>query len=124
LFDAISTNYAIGLARISKHSLPQRICERHLRTPECLVPVGGDIGIIVGPPNDLDEPARLPEARRFRAFKVREGQGVLLKPGVWHGVPYPLERTTSVFVVFASGTGQRDHVEAQFPDGAFLELEL
>jgi ureidoglycolate hydrolase len=124
LFDNLDQRYGVGLAVVKTQPFSQSRVERHLKTPEFFLPVGGDMFIIIGPPDHPEEPSRLPDLSRFAAFRVREGEGVLLKPGVWHYVPFPLKDAIHMFVVFAEGTSKRDHFEEEFPNGATLEIEL
>jgi ureidoglycolate hydrolase len=124
LFDKISNNYGVGMAKVQKHSTPQRCAERHMATPEFLLPIGGDMGIIIGPPDYPEEPSRLPDISRFAAFRIREGEGALLKPGVWHWVPYPLQSKIHMLVIFAVETSKKDLTVSEFPNGSVLELEL
>ena len=90
--------------------------ERHMRSPELLIPAGGDCLVYVGPPDHPEQPGRLPSLDRFRVFRVREGQGVLLNPGVWHGAPLAHSRQLKVIVLLLQGTGATDTSVVRFAE--------
>ena len=116
--------YGVGYATQAKRPFRQTSVERHLKTPELLMPVDGDMIVVVGPPDYLDEPQRLPAPERFVAFRVAEGQGVIFKPGVWHWAPFAVDATIRLLVIFAAGTPQSDAVVVAIPPDGVLEIEL
>lgn len=75
--------------------------ERHLRTPEILIPV--------------DAPFILPllldgeDVAGIRAFEVHPGEAVVVHRGVWHAACVPVGRRASTyFVIFRRGTPHED----------------
>ena len=75
--------------------------ERHLRTPEILIPI--------------DAPFVLPlllegnPSGEAGIFRVEPGQAVVINPGVWHGACLPVGADASwYFVVFRRGTPTTD----------------
>lgn len=72
--------------------------ERHLRTPEILIPI--------------DAPFILPlygEDGRVEAFRVDIGEVVVVNTGVWHGACLPVEApAASYFVIFRKNTPHED----------------
>jgi ureidoglycolate lyase len=88
--------------------------ERHLRSDELLIPMGAGCLVYVGPADHLDEPMRLPPLERFRVFRVRPGQGVLLNTGVWHGAPLAIDRPLNVVVALLHDTGRQDGYVVRF----------
>jgi ureidoglycolate lyase len=100
--------YALGYLDLKPAPLRFDWAERHLRSDELLIPMGGDCLVYVGPADHLDEPMRLPPLERFRVFRVRSGQAVLLNKGVWHGAPLALDRPLNVVVVLLHDTGRQD----------------
>jgi ureidoglycolate lyase len=75
--------------------------ERHLRTPEILIPI--------------DAPFTLPlllegeGETRAEAFQCSPGEAVVVDKGVWHGACLPLGKTqSSYFVIFRKGTPHED----------------
>ncbi len=95
--------------------------ERHALTSELLVPTSGECAIHVAPADHPDELERLPELERFRVFRVRHGQAVVLNPKVWHGAPLALGDPLQVVVLLKAGTGSENSSVVQFPGGAAIE---
>ena len=123
VFDSIKGQFGVGFSRIKKTPLIQTRSERHMETPECLIAVGGDMYIIVGPPDYPEEPERLPDFSRFAAFKVKAGEAILMKPGVWHYACIPLKKEMYMYCIFATETGEKDCYIVDFPEGKKLEIE-
>ncbi len=109
-------NIAIGYLdlRLAAHRFDW--AERHMRSAELLVPMGGDCLVYVGPPEHPEEPGRMPGLERFRVFEVRAGQAVLLAPGVWHGAPLAVDAPLNVVVLLLEGTGSTDTSVVRFED--------
>lgn len=75
--------------------------ERHLRTPEILVALGGDSLVCMARPSAPGSKG----IAGLQAFRVRQGQAFAMAPGTWHWAGFPTGKTAAVFlVVFASGT--------------------
>ncbi len=108
--------YAIGYLDLKPAPLSFNWAERHMHSDELLVPLGGDCLVYVGPPDYPDEPARLPSLERLRVFRVRQGQAVLLKPGVWHGAPLAMDRALNVLVILLHNTAKQDLHVVRFED--------
>lgn len=90
--------------------------ERHMRTLEAVFATSGDLFVYVGPPDDLDQPERMPALEAFRVFRVPAGSGVVLDRGVWHGAPIAASEKTSAIVLILEGTGRDDLTLVRFPD--------
>jgi ureidoglycolate hydrolase len=114
--------YGIGYATQDIRPFRQTGAERHMKTPELLLPVRGDMVVIVGPPDNPQEPSRLPPLSRFSAFLVKEGEGVLFAPGTWHWAPFALRRAIGIFVIYSTGTAESDATVVDFPKGEVLEF--
>ena len=108
--------YGIGYLDLEPAELRFDWAERHMRSMEMLIPAGGDCLVYVGPPDYLDEPARMPPLASFEVFRVRQGQGVLLEPGVWHGAPLALDERLNVIVLLHRNTGQEDTAVMRFEE--------
>jgi ureidoglycolate hydrolase len=100
--------YGVGYLDLRPAELRFDWAERHMRSAEMLIPSGGDCLVYVGPADHPDEPDRPPPLERFQVFRVRQGQGVLLRPGVWHGAPLALGTPLNVVVLLLQGTGAAD----------------
>jgi ureidoglycolate lyase len=114
--------YGIGYLDLQPTALRFDWAERHMRSAEILVPSGGDCLVYVGPPEHPDQPDRLPPLEHFRVFRVGQGQGVLLHPGVWHGAPLALDQPLNVVVLLLQATGSTDTSVVRFTDTS-VEIE-
>jgi ureidoglycolate lyase len=108
--------YAIGYLDLKPAPLQFDWAERHLQSDELLVPLGGDCLVYVAPADYPHEPERLPDFERFKVFRIRQGQAVLLGKGVWHGAPLSIDRPLNVLVVLLHNTGQQDGYVRRFED--------
>ncbi len=98
------------------HSLPKlpRICpslERHGETSETLIPIDGDI-VVVCALSRGDDAGRV-DLSSLAALPVRQGQALILSPGVWHYAPMVTVREVRTFVLFEKETLQRDLVKEE-----------
>lgn len=75
--------------------------ERHLRTPEILIPIDGAFVLpLLIDGDDISD---------AEAFRVNIGEAVKINDGVWHGACLPAEKDeSSYFVIFQKGTPHMD----------------
>jgi ureidoglycolate hydrolase len=79
--------------------------ERHVKTAEILVALEGDSLLCVAA--GAGEKDAL--AARAAAFYVPQGEALVMHPGTWHWIPFPVGVAGSRFlVVFRKGTGEDD----------------
>ena len=90
--------------------------ERHMRSVEVIVPLGGECLVYVGPPEHREDPGRLPDLATFRVFRVPPGSGVAMDPGVWHGAPLAPGGPTTAMVLLLEGTPTQDATIVRFED--------
>lgn len=107
--------WGIGYLALEPTDLRFDWAERHLRTLEAVIPMGGDLFLYVGPPDHLDEPHRLPPFERFEVFRVPAGTGVVMDRGVWHGAPFAADGPAGAVVLILEGTGRTDVTMVRFP---------
>jgi ureidoglycolate hydrolase len=90
----------IGLCTV--YALPGQAIgsmERHLRTPEILIPVDAPFAVPL-----MREGESLPTA-----FVVNIGEALVISPAVWHGACVPVgKQESSYFVIFRRGTPLED----------------
>jgi ureidoglycolate lyase len=80
--------------------------ERHLRTPEILIPVDAPFILPVLKGGDPD--------KSLEAFRVNVGEAVVIADGVWHGACLPVgKKESSYFVIFRKGTPHEDVVKKE-----------
>ena len=75
--------------------------ERHLRTPEILVPIDGPfiLPLLLGEAGEGD----------IKAFRVGLGEAVVIDRAVWHGACLPVgKKESSYFVMFRKNTPHDD----------------
>ena len=113
LLAADSSPYGIGYLDLQPADLRFDWAERHMRSAEMLIPTG-DCLVYVGPPEHPEQPELLPPLDRFQVFRVRQGQAVLLRPGVWHGAPLAIDTPINVVVLLLQGTGAADTSVVRF----------
>lgn len=115
--------YGIGYLSLQPSALRFDWAERHMRGVEALIPAGGDCLVYVAPAERPHEPERPPALDRFRVFRVRQGQGVALHMGVWHGAPLAIDRALNVVVLLPQGTGSGDTSVARFAESIVITSE-
>lgn len=92
--------------------------ERHLKTPEMLSAVDGDVIVCVAPPQEAPGGA----FKDLRAIALRKGQSIVMAKGAWHWIPFPTGKANAlVLVVFQTGTGDEDLYISDLADPASIE---
>jgi ureidoglycolate hydrolase len=99
---AIDGETEIGLCRVFRLPVARiRGMERHLRTPEILIPI--DAAFLLPLLRDDDASAGA------AVFRVAPGEAVVVGAGVWHGACLPVgAHAASYFVIFRRGTPHED----------------
>jgi len=123
LLDEADGPYGIGYLSLELAALRLDWAERHMRCTEALIPIGGACLVYVGPPEHPHEPGRPPELDRFRVFRLRQGQGVVLHKGVWHGAPLAIDHALNVVVLLPQGTGGSDTSVVRFAESVVIRHE-
>lgn len=108
--------YGVGYLDLEPAAPSFDWAERHLRTVETVVPLDAPCLVYVGPADHLDQPDRLAPLGQFRIFRVRPGQGVAMKPGVWHGAPLADGAPARALVLILEHTGRDDVTIVRFED--------
>ena len=86
--------------------------ERHLRTREALIALGGEAIVCAAPPQESVDGG----LTGIMAFRVRPGQAYIMERGAWHWIPFPVGESPARFlVIFRSGTGKDDLHYHDFP---------
>lgn len=75
--------------------------ERHLDTPEILIPIDAPFNLPLLLEGDMEEEAK--------SFQVNVGEAVVINSGVWHGACLPVKaEKSSYFVIFRRRTPHED----------------
>jgi len=90
--------------------------ERHLRSPEAILPVAGGCLVYVAPPDHPEQPDRMPPVGEFRVFRVPPGTGVVMDAAVWHGAPLADGGPAKAIVLLLEGTSLDDVTVVRFVD--------
>ena len=71
---------------------------------EVIVALDADMGLVASPHDD-----ELADHSRIRAFLIKQGQAVVMKPDTWHWIPFPVNQYDAhALVLFKDGTGAND----------------
>lgn len=99
---AVSGETEIGICTVYRQPSPTvAAVERHLQTPEILIPIDGPF---VVPLLLEDRPMS-----DMKAFRVNVGEAIVINPRVWHGPCLPVDaEQSSYFVIFRRGTPGTD----------------
>jgi ureidoglycolate hydrolase len=107
-WDCVSEFHTEGTAvcsflRIKKNvSLPIDEMECHHNTEEILVVVEGAVVINVALRGDTKNS---PDESSINSFYIKQGTGIILKPGIWHALPCTVSADSSMtFIVFKKNT--------------------
>jgi ureidoglycolate hydrolase len=101
---AMGRSVSTGVLINHRRPLVVRAMERHVKTAEILAALEGDSVFCVARPSK-----RGSVIGKAACFRIRQGEAVMMVPGCWHWVPYPVGCRQSTFlVVFAEGTEARD----------------
>ncbi len=91
---------------ISKKPKKGMIIEGMEREPEIEIiwPVGKPIIQVVSLPGNLEDHSEQPDAETSKAFLIKPGQVIIMKPGTWHYAAFPAD-SKEVFYYFIT----KDH---------------
>ncbi|MEC9490572.1 MAG: ureidoglycolate lyase [Halanaerobiales bacterium] len=82
--------------------------ERHTGTEELFFALDQDVIVLVARPDNNSE---TPDPDTVKAFHMQAGEGMLMKKGTWHWIPYPVSgNKANMLVVFKEGTLAQDLV--------------
>ncbi len=108
----------IAACSLERSRNPIGAMERHLHTPEVFIVVEGEM--IVGLSREEHQRSRKtqPVAEAVEFFLVREGQGIIMRPGLWHIVFVPrTARRCCFYIIFAKDTAANDWFMPPFRHG-------
>jgi ureidoglycolate lyase len=106
LLDHGTRPYAVGYLEVEPDRTGFDWAERHRESEEMVIPVRGELLLY----------AAFPDPERFRIFRLRPGQAVILAKGVWHGAPLAADGPASAIVLLAEGAGEIDTQMVEFEE--------
>lgn len=94
----------VGLLEGKKREITLKCMERHIKTPEILFQIKSDSILFVGK-SESDSA----EIKEIKPFLLKQGDTVLMDPGIWHWVPFPVDTDRCVTqVIFKKATSETD----------------
>ncbi len=114
---------SIGIVK----SVPQKMLmcpslEKHDGTTETLIPVDGDIVLVLALSRN-DEPDYV-NRESVRAIRVRQGDAVTLLPSVWHYAPMVRDKTVRTYVLFKKDTLLNDLSTEEYEREEQIRIEI
>ena len=101
----MSEHLCIGLLVCEHRPAVVSKLERHVKTAEILAALEGDSLLCVAA-GGLEKDAL---AAGAAAFHVPQGAALVMRPGTWHWIPFPVgDRSSRFLVIFRKETGEDD----------------
>lgn len=97
----IDGDTSINLMKVIPHEFVLKDFEAHDHTTENLIATDGDLIVGVACAGELKE-------ETVKAFYIPCGQGISLKPSVWHAVPFAVGREVMSVCIFKNNTSHDD----------------
>ena len=111
LFD-IPGEGTVGILEGKQREMVLKCMERHVKTPEILFQIYRDAILFVGRSDGYGT-----DIKDIKAFLLQQGQTVIMAPGIWHWVPYPVDADRCITqVIFKKGTSDTDYEIAELPE--------
>lgn len=101
----ISGKTEIGFLEVISRGPEFSEFERHTQTEETFFALEGEVIALVAAPSPGQD---LPDAGTAKAFRLEAGNGIYMREGTWHWLPYPLQESARLLVVFREGTPDDD----------------
>jgi len=95
----------MGILELTAQEFVFDSLERHVRTPEMFIPIEGVAIMPIGLGTGQD---RFPRPEEIRAFVIDAGTSIIMNPGVWHWIPYPVTAVASYLIPALVGTPTED----------------
>jgi ureidoglycolate hydrolase len=92
---------------------------------QVLASVGGKPWLIaVAPPQDPDDPAKMPDPAAIKAFRIPGTVAIKLHRSTWHAGPFFEDAQVDFFNLELSDTNQTDHFSCQLDRTYGLEFRF
>lgn len=104
---------SFSVCTVSRRTPVVDIIEYHNKTEELIMPLSGDIAILLAP---ATPPGVVPDGD-FRIFRIPAGTMIVIKVGVWHSGPFVMEdKKTSILIGLPERTYANDCVVEKLDD--------
>jgi len=103
----------MGILELSSQPFVFDSMERHVRTPEMFIPMKG---IAVMPIGLGSGPDGFPSPDEIRGFLIDPSVSIIINPGVWHWIPYPLSPVATYLIPALAGTPTEDREVRQLDE--------
>ncbi len=101
----ISGKTEIGFLEVISREPEFSEFERHTQTEETFFALEGEVIALVAAPSPRQD---LPDVGTAKAFRLEAGKGICMREGTWHWLPYPLQESARLLVIFREGTPDDD----------------
>jgi ureidoglycolate lyase len=95
----------MGILELTTQEFVFDSLERHVRTPEMFIPIEGVAIMPIGLGTGEDG---FPRPEEIKAFIFDAGTSIIMNPGVWHWIPYPVTAVASYLIPALVGTPTED----------------
>ncbi|MCJ7842974.1 ureidoglycolate lyase [Lederbergia sp. NSJ-179] len=96
----VDTEVGMGLVNTKQRPFEIESMERHDSREELLIALKGDIIQPIALSEDIENPNEKPDPDKVKCFLLKQGQGIILKKGIWHSPAYPAtEDTFYLFII-------------------------
>ncbi|MEK3888378.1 ureidoglycolate lyase [Bacillus sp. FSL K6-3431] len=93
----VDTEVGMGLVNTKRRPFIIESMERHDSREELLIALQGDIIQPLALSKDLENPDEKPDPSLVKCLHLKQGQGIIIKKGVWHSPAYPATEDTLYF---------------------------
>jgi ureidoglycolate lyase len=110
---------------LKRRELVFNVITRHISVTQCLASVGGKSWLMaVAPPNDPDDPSKMPDPAAIRAFLIPGTVAIKLHRSTWHAGPFFKDPTLDFLNLELSDTNKVDHFSCQLDREFGLQFRL
>lgn len=120
-FKADTKEIMIGITRIFTRPFRTCVMERQFETESLMLALTGDILLIVAESKSM-APDEIVNYHKAEAFIIKQGEGVIFKPGVWYWTPNPIGTDQDVLCCVQKPGDKSRCLKQMFPRGETIEV--
>jgi len=95
----------MGILELTAQEFVFDSLERHVKTPEMFISIEGTAVMPIGRGSGPDG---FPRPEEIRGYLIDSATSIIMKPGVWHWIPFPLTPVASYLIPALVGTPTED----------------